>query len=498
MINYTKKFALSTLSILVFSILVSIFNYLIRIFLTKNLSVYEYGLLYSIFTFVLFFSFFQDLGFGSTLVKYISKFNVKKEYGKIKASIIYAFSIQLFFTILIILILGFLSRFLSINFFHDKNSQKMLLIFLVWFFFNSIYTTILFVFYGFQKMFIFSLQQFSSSFFILVFAAIFLKLQIASNNLPYIWLFASVINVIIFSVMLYFLTNIKNSKAEYSKHLLKQLISFALPIMLIMTSSLIITYSDTIILTLFKTIEEVGIYNVVLPSAMLFVFLGKSFALAIFPISSELDARKDNIKLQNGLRILTRYVLVTILPLILGLIFFAALFLKIFFGNEYIYGALSLQILLVGVFFFVLAQINQTIISGIGKPKIFSKIILKAALLNIFLNFLVVPKYGMVGAAFSTTVSYSLIFILTQRKVRSLFDIKYSLVDIFKIFISAIIFIFSIYILKNGVFGNSWGELILILFLSGLIYLISIFVLKLVAMDEIKQILKRILKKDQQ
>ena len=55
----------------------------------------------------------------------------------------------------------------------------------------------------------------------------------------------------------------------------------------------VIVYIDTLMLTYFSTLTEVGIYNVVLPSAIIFLDIGGAIATVVFPMSSELWAKGD-------------------------------------------------------------------------------------------------------------------------------------------------------------------------------------------------------------
>src|SRR3989344_8900284 len=111
--TYTSKIARGIGAIFFMSIFSNFIAYLIRIILARNLSPYEYGLFYSVFTFVIFFLFFRDLGLGQAVTKHIPEFYIQKKYNSIKTIIISALSFQLLSSLMLSAILFFSADFLA-------------------------------------------------------------------------------------------------------------------------------------------------------------------------------------------------------------------------------------------------------------------------------------------------------------------------------------------------------------------------------------------------
>ena len=74
--NYAKKAVYGASIIFFMNILAAVISYITRIVLARELGPYNYGLFYSVFTFVAFFLFFRDLGLNTALVKHIPEFAV--------------------------------------------------------------------------------------------------------------------------------------------------------------------------------------------------------------------------------------------------------------------------------------------------------------------------------------------------------------------------------------------------------------------------------------
>ena len=265
----------------------------------------------------------------------------------------------------------------------------------------------------------------------------------------------------------------------------KKLFLFGIPVLVTSVGSKIISDIDTLILTYFRPLSEVGIYNVVLPSAMILIVLASSLSKVIFPMTSELWAKKDKKRLSEGLRLMYKYSFVLIIPVIFTIFIFSKFFVTVFFGKEYAPGATSLQILLFGVLFFIVASINHNIISGIGQPKTVTKIILFAALTNAAVNFVLIPWLGINGAAIATTFSYLLALVLSTKMATKYIKIKFPLKEWLKSIISAVLFVFAIYLIKELLSLNPWWEIIISVTIAGIIYLTSIYFLKIIDIKEI-------------
>lgn len=78
------------------------------------------------------------------------------------------------------------------------------------------------------------------------------------------------------------------------------------------------------------------------------------------------------------------------------------------FGGEFIGSAGVLFWLLPGVVLLTIFKVLNMDISGQGRPLFHAKALVPALLINVLMNILLIPRYGAIGAAFSSTVSYTL------------------------------------------------------------------------------------------
>ncbi|MBU1644184.1 MAG: flippase, partial [Nanoarchaeota archaeon] len=412
--NYTKKAIKGTSIIFVLSIFSALFAYLLRILLARNLTVAEYGALYAIMALFGLFSIFQSLGLGEGLTKYVAEFETKKRLDKIKSSIIIVFSLQFFSTILLGLIFIFLSNFIAKYYFHDLSMSIYIKVYAISIMLSPLLNIFKAIFSGFQRMFFFSLLDLLQVVAVLIFSFVLLKLGLGlmAPFLAYVLLYT-------ISILFYFIFIKKvfpsfwKIKYAFDYGLVKRLIKFGTAVILASAAGLVFGYTDTFLITLLRPLEEVGIYNASFPTAKMLWGLSGALTLILFPLTSELWAKQDSLRIQDGIRLLYKFSLISILPVSFLFIVFPETILTFLFSSSYVAGANVLRILAFGTVIFTLSQVNNSVLMGIGKPKSVSKIMLFAAGFNLVGNLVLIPTYGISGAAVSTVVSFLIVLIFS-------------------------------------------------------------------------------------
>ena len=257
----------------------------------------------------------------------------------------------------------------------------------------------------------------------------------------------------------------------------------------------VIGYTDTLMLTYFSSLSEVGIYNVILPSALFFVQISRAISAIIFPISTELHFKKDMAKLAKGISLLHRYCFALVIPVIFALFAFTDRFLLLFFGPEYIAGALAFRILLVGCMFFILASVNNVIISSMGKPGEVTKIILLSALLNVLLNIFFIPLFGINGAAATTSLAYALSLILSTRLLVKETGVQPPYWHWVKLLLTAAVFVMVVLYMLRVLHFNLYVEVVVSFIIASLVYILLLYLFNIIDFAELKLNLLKVFKK---
>ena len=253
-------------------------------------------------------------------------------------------------------------------------------------------------FFAIVFLFLFSLPEFSNS---------FSSLFSDSTLSPVL---AYVVSGLIFSVITYYLwikdfnlfaENVNNSRERIT---FQFVLSVAIPMLFSNSLFLIVGWADTIMLGIFKTATEVGYYNVASKVAKIIVIILMAINTVVAPKFAEFWGKKDIDGLVKIARQSTKMIFWTTLPFFVFLIVFPGFVLS-FFGKDFTIASLCLVILLAGFFFSGVSGSVGLILLMTGHQVFHQKIMFIGALLNIVLNYLLIPEFGINGAAFASAVT---------------------------------------------------------------------------------------------
>ncbi len=287
---------------------------------------------------------------------------------------------------------------------------------------------------------------------------------------------------------------LKYKVAEFSV-VAKRLLTFAVPVFATAAGGKVIGYIDTLILTYFRSSAEVGIYNAILPTALLFIYIGTAVSSVVFPLSAELSAQKNVTKIKEGVRLLYSYLLLAATPVIGLALVFAPFFMRILFGEEYLSGSGAFQILVLGVLLYLTAAINHTLLSALGKPWLVTMIILSSAAINVILNFLFIPRLGIWGAAIATSVSYTLALVWSTILVTKELSLSAPWLRWGKVLLAGAIYAGIIYFIANNISFHPGLEIMISSLIALIAYGLIIYKWKLIDITEIKYYWKILRKK---
>jgi O-antigen/teichoic acid export membrane protein len=98
-------------------------------------------------------------------------------------------------------------------------------------------------------------------------------------------------------------------------------------------------------------------------------------------------------------------MVVAAVPLFVALFGFPKPVIGLAFGDAYSDGATALRILVVGNFFAILFGLNARSLVGLGANRVVNYVLVAQTAVNVALNYLLVPTYGIAGAAVASTIA---------------------------------------------------------------------------------------------
>jgi O-antigen/teichoic acid export membrane protein len=491
---YLKKALRGTILIFIYSIIAFVIAYIFRIILARSFSVAEYGLFYAVFAFFSTIVIFTDLGLGQAVLKHVVDFNVKKQDQKVKSILVYSLYFQVIMSIVIFLILLLFMGTISKNLF--KTSEPIYFILMgIWFVTISVPTFLANIFLGFKRPEISGTLELFRQVVAVLLTLLFLFFNLgikspflayASINILMIFIYAPFIRIVF--------PKFFKVKSKFDKKTLFKVIQYGFYVALAGMISVILTQTDTIMLTYFKGLEAVGLYQVAVPIAGIVAFVSTAIVTVSYPLISELYTSKKIKELREGISLIYKYGLILSLPIAIVIISYSETIISLLFGAQYLAAALTLKIMAVTAIFGLLLCINNSMLLAMGFPKIITRNMFYAALLNIALNVVLIPKYSIVGAATATLISTLIALILSlavlKKKIRVYVPIK-------KWFIAIIISVLTVMlmaVLKSNLSMNWILETAIIFFLSALFYSVTSIMFKVVDINEIKYLIRLTLK----
>lgn len=194
-----------------------------------------------------------------------------------------------------------------------------------------------------------------------------------------------------------------------------------LPFVITSIFSAVYYKADTIILAMFSNPAEVGYYNASMRIIEAQMFVPMTLMASIFPTISSLYANRDR-SLAVAFRKFFYFFLASGLVLSVIMILFANNIIDIFYSIRFRDSIPILRILsLMLLFYFVNFLFSQTLIA-LKEERLFTRVMIGCALVNIIGNWFIIPRYGYLGAAWVRVIievaSSFVFYILIMRILR--------------------------------------------------------------------------------
>jgi O-antigen/teichoic acid export membrane protein len=233
---------------------------------------------------------------------------------------------------------------------------------------------------------------------------------IKSNSVPIYAYLSSLSIVSVLSVITYQFwfskKAILNSEEIIEDLTIRNILRISVPLMLAQSVQFIMAWTDKLMIGNMMSAESVAVYGVAFRFSM-----GVSITLmAINSISSPKFAEKfasDDIKGMGKIAMQSaKMIFWTTVPLATILMIFPKFFMGLY-GPEFLIGFEVLRWLIIGRIVNALSGSVGNLMQMSGQQKTYMNILLLGAVINVILNYNLIPKYGINGAAFASVASLS-------------------------------------------------------------------------------------------
>lgn len=224
---------------------------------------------------------------------------------------------------------------------------------------------------------------------------------------------AAVLSLIVVLLIHASIKGLEASKLKTDLRLFTRMMRYAIRFHISTVAALIIFRADLLLVNHFRGAKEAGAYAVASQMANLMVLLPAIIGTLLFPrVAASADPR-------GGMTTrVTRHTAFIMLVACITAVPFSFL-LPFVYGAEFRDSTIQLLILLPGVYFFGIESVMVQHFSGTGLPPAIPMFWLIALVFNVTSNLLLIPSFGAIAAAITSTLSYTLIFVLVAFYFRS-------------------------------------------------------------------------------
>ncbi len=410
--------------------------YLARVLQSKLFGVYSLTLSLTFLLLV-----FTDLGVNATTVRFCAKAYSKRDFGEVRGLIDFLFRVKVILSISTALALFIFSDALSKYVFREEVLSTTLKIasFIALFFpLSGFLTSIFNAFNDFKANFVKAITYESTR---VVSIAILVSLGFSVFGALLGYVIASVASTIALAVLL-----LKNYgevlRVEAKGIKRRKVIRFASYLTIGSVTWTIFAYVDSVMIGYFMPVEYVGFYRIahLVVSAISGIL---SIPGVLFPVFVALEGEDLKLAFKRAFK----YSAVISVPTVFALPIIAKPIVKVAFGEEYLQAVSALWIL---SFLILRASLGfwAQIFNAKGKPEHPVYVLLVAMILNVILNYLLIPPLGIKGAALATVISNFFNWIVLAYLSKKYFDVFFEISDVAKPVLASLVMLLILLNLK--------------------------------------------------
>ncbi len=263
---------------------------------------------------------------------------------------------------------------------------------------------------------------------------------------------------------------------------------FAIPMIVVSSSALIMSNLDKVLIQMFWSAEDVGYYFASARICGFVVLAGASIGELLFPMISNFYSRKDTRSIKQIMHRSERYISMITFPMVFGIVALAEPATKILLSDSFYPAIPIFRVLPFYALINALTIPYTSQLLGLNKPKLERNRILIMVLLNLVLNIILIPKdikslgltligLGATGAAIATVLSYAIGYFQIRIVSWRLLKIKFNLKLLIHLFSASVMGIVLYYISSNIIIAR-WYDLFAVGLLGLGIYFGILYLLK--------------------
>ena len=218
------------------------------------------------------------------------------------------------------------------------------------------------------------------------------------------------------------------SRPDFS--IIGKLVRFGLPLVPAGYAQWALNWLDRIFLVAYSTLAQIGIYSLAYTLGYLVIQVAISPIFYMFPnTAAEYWNHGDRPPIQKLFEQSAGLIVLIVMPTIVGSAVLGAALLSVMATNDFVSGAAVIPIVMAGYTFSMLSSYYEVMLGLVRRQYLSTVGALIAFAVNLGLNFLLIPPYGITGAAIATASAFlsQLVFSFTLATRAKLLHTPFSL-----------------------------------------------------------------------
>jgi O-antigen/teichoic acid export membrane protein len=449
-------------SLLFAQIISQIFGFFTVVYLARTMGASGFGIIVFAQTLLSYFGIISDLG-----ITRLGTREVARNYDVVKDYVENVISIRIILT-LIAFILVVIGTYLSDRVYISK---LVIILFSLSLFANTIFVD--WIFKGLEQMQYVAIANIIErvSYFVLVMTIVDKNTNIIAVPLIYF------VGNLLASAYLIYILSVKigvHLRLNYNYGIWKKFLYMSLPLALSNVMVRINNNIDTLFLGILKNDEIVGYYNAAYKIILVVFLVGGFYVTAIFPSASRLF--HNSIKeLEKLLNISVRLLMLIGIPIAFGGVLLAKQIITSIYGQRFVASVDAFQVLCIYIPLSFVTMVYADTLIACDMQKDYAVGMAISATMNIAFNLLLIPSYGMVGAATATIISEAVLFTYSYFRLKRLLQVGF--IKQFRIPIVSSVVMCSLLIYVHY-------SIVVMISLGAITYLIALVLLKGITLSE--------------
>ncbi|AKB29885.1 polysaccharide biosynthesis protein [Methanosarcina siciliae T4/M] len=446
--------------------------------ITKTLGSYDYGIWSQINVTVSLLTPFALLGLSMSIVRFMS---AEKDVNVIRETFYSVLFFVALTSMLISILVFVISDWLASFLFQDINTSYFIKIGSFLIFFSALNQITMFYFRIFRQISKYAFLSIFNSFGGLVLILILVKMGFGLFGVIsaalLVQLFVIVVGILLITSQIGFSV----PKFTYLHSHLK----YGLPLAPNSAVRWITSSSDKYILGFFMGLNAVGIYAAAYAIGNIISFFVSPIQLMLFPTLSKAYDMQNLSEVNGYLEYSLKYFLLFAIPSAFGISVLAKPILRMMTTAEFVSGSIVIPFVAFGIIFEGVYQISINVTHLVKKTQYNIVFLSIGAISNLLLNIILIPIFGLVGAAVSTLIAYFLMCAVSVFFSQKYIQINIDWLLISKIILSSLLMALVVHTYNPETFIG----IIIAIGLGFIIYCLLIILLKGVEIRELKSII---------